>query len=245
MDRTASRRVAGIAIAGRSGMSIQPTAMDAGLISAEAVKTMLRADPDILHGDPELLDELGLRRDAANLVEFGPVALSKVAAAHQRESSERKRLESVARANFLAQTQTHAAVIDLLESRNLSDLARRIDELARLRFGLAAGVICLEGPGEVPHGWRALIEGQVSLILGPRRLAAMGHAPTALGLFGEIAPQIESVALIRLAIWEPAREGLIAFGSDDPSAFTADMGAELVSFLARVAERTAERWPAP
>ena len=136
-------------------------------------------------------------------------------------------------------------MVDLLESRNHSDLARRVDELARLRFGLAAGAVALEGPGRVPAGWRALVEGQVDLILGPRKLALMGHAPTALGLFGDRAPLVGSLALVRLAIWEPAREGVIAFGSADPNAFTADMGADLVAFLARVVERTAERWPVP
>jgi hypothetical protein len=51
------------------------------------------------------------------------------------------------------------------------------------------------------------------------------------------------MALVRMAIWEPARQGLIAYGSPDENGFTEDMGAELVSFLARVVERTAERWP--
>ena len=40
-----------------------------------------------------------------------------------------------------------------------------------------------------------------------------------------------------------ARQGLLAFGSTDAESFTEDMGAELVAFLARVVERTAERWP--
>ena len=71
----------------------------------------------------------------------------------------------------------------------------------------------------------------------------MGFAPTALGLFGERAETIGSMAMVRMAIWEPARQGLLAFGSADPEGFTADMGAELVAFLARVVERTAERWP--
>ena len=226
--------------------------MDAGQSAAnpkdldvEAVKLFLRANPDLLRQDGALLTDLGLRSSVANVVDFGPVALSRVAAAHRRESGERKRLEAVARANFQAQAQTHAAVIDLLESRSHTDLARRIDDLARLRFGLEAGIIGLEGPGQAPSGWRAFVEGQVDLLLGPRRLALMGRVPTALGLFGDAAPRIGSVALIRLAMWEPAREGLIAFGSNDEAAFTADMGADLVTFLARVAERTAERWPPP
>jgi uncharacterized protein YigA (DUF484 family) len=71
----------------------------------------------------------------------------------------------------------------------------------------------------------------------------MGFAPTALGLFGERAEQVRSMAMVRLAIWEPSRQGLLAFGSADDEGFTPDMGAELVAFLARVVERTAERWP--
>jgi uncharacterized protein YigA (DUF484 family) len=211
----------------------------------EAVRAYLRARPEAVTGDPELVTALGLRPTAPNVIEFGPVALSRVSAAAKRESTERRKLEAIARANFAAQAQTHAAVIDLLEARNHADLARRLDELTRLRFGLAAGALALEGPGRAPAGWRALVEGQVDLILGPRKLALMGQAPTALGLFGERAHEIGSLALVRLAIWEPARQGVIAFGSADPNAFTADMGSDLVAFLARVVERTAERWPLP
>ena len=155
----------------------------------------------------------------------------------------RRELEETAQANFSAQAQTHGAVVDLLEARNHSDLARRIDELAQLRFGLVAGVAALEGPERVPAGWRVMAPGQIDLIVGEQRLAAMGFEPTALGLFGERAGQVRSMAIIRMAIWEPARQGLLAFGSDDEQGFTADMGEELVAFLARVVERTAERWP--
>ena len=116
---------------------------------AEAVRAVLRAHRDLVREDGELLAELGLRLDVANIVDFGPVALSKISAAHRRESSERQRLEAMARANFAAQSQTHAAVVDLLESRNHADLARRIDELARLRFGLARGQAACR-PGGAP-----------------------------------------------------------------------------------------------
>ena len=211
----------------------------------EAVKAHMRANADLLREDGDLLTDLGLRIGVANVVDFGPVALSRVTAAHKREAGERKRLEAVAQANYEAQAQTHAAVIDLLESRNLADLARRMDELARLRFGLASGVVALEGPGETPPGWMSLLDGQIDLILGSGKLALIGPAPTARGLFGVLAPVIGSVAVVRLAIWQPARQGLMAFASTDPDAFTADMGVELTAFLARVIERAAERWPAP
>jgi len=211
-------------------------------IDPAAVRRFLAENPEFLIADAGLMATLGVAVAQDNIVEFAPMARAR--ADHQREAEQRQMLEEVARANFAAQAQTHGAVVDLLEARNLSDLARRVDDLARTRFGLSAGVIALETEGLPPAGWRPLVEGQVDLLLdGPHRPARMGFAPTALGLFEPGAGEIRSMAMVRLAIWEPARQGLLAFGSDNPDAFTPDMGAELVAFLARVVERTAERWP--
>jgi hypothetical protein len=223
--------------------------MDAGTIAkqpgleTDEVRRFLSDNPGFLRDDPALLAELGLRPDAANVVDFGPAALARVHEAHKRESRARETLEATARANFAAQAQTHGAVVDMLDARNHTDLARRVDELAQLRFGLAAGVVALEGPDRTPAGWRMLVDGQIDMIIGHDRVALMGFQPTALGLFGERAETIRSMAMVRMAIWEPARNGLLAFGSADEDGFTEDMGAELVAFLARVVERTAERWP--
>jgi uncharacterized protein YigA (DUF484 family) len=188
-----------------------------------------------------LLADLGLRLDAANVVDFGPVALSRVSAARERESTARRRLEAMAQANFAAQAQTHAAVIDVLDACSLPDLAARVDQLARNRFDLIVGALAIEG-GESPEGWIPLVEGQADLILGVGRSARLGCLPTAAGLFGPHAPDIASAALARLSLPNTDRQGVIAFGSADPDAFTPDMGAELVTFLARVVERTAHRW---
>ena len=188
------------------------------------------------------MQALGLRPDAPNIVEFGPAALSRATQAHRKESHVRRHLEAVARANFDAQEQTHEAVIELLGARNHADLAYRLDALVRARFGLAAAVLALEGPDRVPAGWRALAEGQCDLTLGRGKATRLGNVPTALGLFGG-APDIASLALIRLSLWEPSRAGLLAFASTDADAFSPDMGHELIDFLARVVERTAERWP--
>lgn len=211
-------------------------------LEPSAVRRFLADNPAFLHEDQGLLDELGLKVAAGNVVDFGPAALARVHAAHQREATQRQQLEETARANFAAQAQIHGAVVDLLDARNHADLAARLDHLAQHRFGLAAGVIALEAE-RVPAGWKMLVEGQVDMILGDHGLARMGILPTALGLFDARQNEIQSMALVRMAIWEPARQGLLAFGSRDPEGFTADMGSELVAFLARVVERTAERWP--
>ena len=209
----------------------------------QEVRAFLMADPELIRDDPDLLSELGLRPHASNVIDFVPPALARRALAHVNEVAARKEMEAVARANFSAQAQTHAAVVELLEARNHADLARRLDDIARLRFGLLAGVIALEQPGRVPAGWRDLPEGMTDALLGPQGLTRMGPPIYGDVLFGETGGQVQSLALVRLAIWEPARQGVLAFGSPDPEGFTRDMGAELVAFLARVVERSAERWP--
>jgi hypothetical protein len=208
----------------------------------EAIRAFLRRRPEFLRDDPELMQALGVRPDAANVIDFGPAALSRAASAHRKESSVRRRLEAVAQANFDAQSRTHEAVIELLGARSHSDLAMRLDALARAHFGLAAAVIALEGPERTPAGWRPLAEGQCDLTLGLGKPARLGTVPTARGLFSA-ADQVGSVALIRLSIWSPGRAGILAFGAEDDTAFAPDMGHELIDFLARVVERTAERWP--
>ena len=208
----------------------------------EAIRTFLKGRPEFLRDDPELMQALGVRADAANVIDFGPAALSRAAQAHRKETSVRRRLEAVAQANFDAQSRTHEAVIELLGARNHSDLAIRLGALAKAHFGLAAAVIAIEGPERTPAGWRALAEGQCDLTLGPNKPARLGVVPTALGLFAA-GDNVGSVALIRLSLWSPGRAGILAFGAEDETAFAPDMGHELIDFLARVVERTAERWP--
>ena len=207
-----------------------------------AIRAFLRSRPGFLRDDPELMQALGLRPHADNVVEFGAEALSRVARAHHQESTVRQRLEATARDNFEAQERTHEAVLALIGTRCHADLALTLDELARDLFGLSAAVIALEGPERVPAGWRVLVEGQVDLTLGEGAAARHGVAPPALGLFGPAAETVGSVALVRLLIGEPARAGVLAFGAESPETFSADMGHELIDFIARVVERTAERW---
>ena len=212
------------------------------------IRAWLQAHPQTLLDDRSLLEEIGLKPHGRNVVEFGRAALTRLEAAAEREADARKRIEAVARANFAAQTQTHVAALDLMEARNPSDLARRLDGAAQGRFGLAGAAIALEKPGAVPFGWKSLETGGVDKLLGEHGLTWLGPNFDGLGLFGACADEVKSVALIRMAPVFPGdepgvRPALCAFGSPDEEGFTPTMGCELVAFIARVVERTAERWP--
>ena len=213
------------------------------------VRAWLQANPQTLADDRSLLEEIGLKPHGRNVVEFGRAALTRLEEAAEREADARKRIESIARANFAAQTQTHVAALDLMESRNHSDLARRLDAVAQGRFGLAAAAIAIEKPGGVPFGWRGLEIGGVDALLGDNSLTWLGPMFDGLDLFGPATEQAKSIALIRMAPHlggerpEEARPALCAFASSEEEGFTPGMGCELVAFIARVVERTAERWP--
>ncbi|WP_333590696.1 DUF484 family protein [Brevundimonas sp.] len=209
------------------------------------VRAWVQAHPDSLTGDAALLQEMGLEA-RGKVVDLGRAALTKLEAVAEREAGARKQIEMVARANFAAQTQTHAAALDLMEARSHADLARRLDAAAQARFGLAAAAIALEKPGGVPFGWRGLIAGKVDRLVGDDGLHWLGENFEGLDLFGSAEDQVKSVALIRMApqfAGGAARNALCAFGSPDIDGFTPAMGCELAAFITRVVERMAERWP--
>mgnify|MGYP003625274806 FL=1 len=212
------------------------------------IRAWLQTHPQFLLDDRSLLEEIGLKPHGRNVVEFGRAALTRLEAAAEREADARKRIEAVARANFAAQTQTHVAALDLLEARNPSDLARRLDAVAQGRFGLTGAVIAVEKPGGVPFGWRSLEAGGVDGLLGEHGLTWLGPDFDGLDLFNTPENTVKSVALIRMTPHFPgadaaSRPALCAFASPEADGFTPEMGCELVAFIARVVERTAERWP--
>ena len=57
-----------------------------------SVRAFLVNHPNLVREDAELMDELGLKLNAANVVEFGPAALARQIDAHRRESSARLQL---------------------------------------------------------------------------------------------------------------------------------------------------------
>ncbi|MGA9659335.1 MAG: DUF484 family protein [Asticcacaulis sp.] len=193
--------------------------------------------------DAELMNALGLQAKARHLIDFGPAALSRLEARALKDFDQRRQLEMTARANFDAQSQTHALCLSLMEARNHSDLARRLNDEVRRRFGLIAATIALEDTGTVPLGWQTLDYGGVDYIVGETGLSLLGPEGVCRVLFEDNVKRIKSAAVMRVAMWREGRPGLVSFGSSDYDGFSPDMGAELVAYVARVVERVADRWP--
>jgi uncharacterized protein YigA (DUF484 family) len=61
-------------------------------------------------------------------------------------------------------------------------------------------------------------------------------------VFGSAASLVRSAALLRLRPGRSVPAGLIALGARSPDFFHPRQGTELITFLARVAERCIHRW---
>ena len=207
------------------------------------IKARLPDFTDELKKDPEFLDQMGLSVRKRNLIDFGPAALSRLEAKAMKDFDLRRQIEATSRANFDAQTQTHQMVLTLLGARNHSDLAQKLASEARARFGLVTARIALEATAPVPLGWMSLEDGGVDYIIGEGTDALLGPEGACRVLFGEDIKRVKSAAILRLSLWREGRPGLVAFGASDFDGFRADMGAELVLFVAHVIERLAARWP--
>jgi len=213
------------------------------LDSWQAMRRYLIEHADDIKGDAALLEALGLQSKTKHLIDFGPAALSRLEARALKDFDVRRQLEMTARANFDAQSQTHSLILNLMEARNHSDLARRLNEEVRHRFGLVAATIALEDTAPVPLGWKTLDYGGVDYIIGETGLSLLGPEGVCRVLFDDDVKRIKSAAVLRIALWREGRPGVVAFGSSDFDGFSPDMGAELVAFVARVIERIADRWP--
>ncbi len=209
----------------------------------QTLRRQLTRHADALHRDKALLDALGLQPKTRHLIDFGPAALSRLEQRALKDFDVRRQLEMTAKANFDAQNQTHGLVLSLLESRNHADLARRLNEESRNRFGLVAATIALEDTAPIPLGWQTMDDGGVDYIVGETGLSLLGPEGVCRVLFGDDIRRIRTAAVLRIALWREGRPGLVAFGSSDAEGFSENMGAELVAFVSRIVERVADRWP--
>ena len=209
----------------------------------EAIRLRLPEIAQNLKSDTVLLEQLGLQLKKSRLIDFGPAALSKLEVRALKDFDVRRQLEQTARANFDAQAQTHELVLSLLESRNPTDLAIRLNAGLVDQFGLVGATICIDETGPIPYGWMTLADGGTDYIIGEGQDSLLGPEGACRAVFGDKIDRVKSAALVRICLWREQRPGLIALGSSDFEGFSDDMGNELIVFVARVIERVAARWP--
>lgn len=207
----------------------------------ENIAEYLRGNPDFLNRHPEILATLDLSSQSGNVVDFQQMMVAKLRQDKQRSEDRQRTLVTNARSNMIVQARVHAAVVRLLEARNLDELAEIVASELSIMLEVDVVALCLESPSFMEiantNGIRNLPAQTIDQYMGDRDALLEANIAGDANLFGPAARLVKSQALLRLHIADNIPDGLLAFGSRDPLLFADSQGTELIGFLGDVIER--------
>ncbi|MEQ8404766.1 MAG: DUF484 family protein [Oceanicaulis sp.] len=216
---------------------------DAETDAVEALRAQLRADPEIVTGDPALMAAVRDALAGEEVVDLSQRARAKLERELARARATNEALIALAKANLAVQSQVHGAVLAVMEAESLAALDRKLAGRAAGALGVDIVRLFIEGHAPLKAG--AAIQGcapdLVDALVGDKA-ERLGPIDTrfADALYGPMGPGLRSEALARLEI--AGRPGVLCLGARDGKAFTPDQGADFLHFLGRVLERRIAPW---
>ncbi|MGY6628675.1 MAG: DUF484 family protein [Oceanicaulis sp.] len=218
-------------------------ASGAGFTDPAALRDYLRAHPELITSDPELLARVNEAITQSGAIDIAAHARRKLEAELARARATNAALVALAKANLAAQAQTHAAILAVMETDSLEALDRKLAGRAAGALSVDVIRIFIEGCTPLP-GARAIrpcSPDLVEALLGARS-EKLGPVDTRFSdaLYEGQAPGLRSEALVRLEL--ARRPAVLCLAARDARAFTPDQGADLLHVFARVLERRISPW---
>lgn len=220
-------------------------------LSADEVKAYLRQHPELLANDPDLISALvpPSQSTGRNVVDMQHFMIGRLQNQVRLLRDIQSDLIEATSLNSLAREQVHAAALKLLDARSFEHMieyATTADGLARM-LGIRAATLCIETANGVSgigiRGVRVLEPGGVDRIVGTgERCRLAAHVRGSRGLYGHLAEEVHSEALVRLDFSPASPPGLLALGGFEPEQFHPDQAVDLLEFLADVVERCVRQW---
>ncbi|MBX3489548.1 DUF484 family protein [Parvibaculum sp.] len=220
-------------------------------ISAADVTAYLRRHPELLANDPDLIASLvpPSQSTGRNVLDMQHFMIGRLQGQVRMLRDIQSDLIEASSLNSFAREQVHAAALRLLDAESFEHLieyATGPEGLARV-LGVRAATLCVETANGVAgigiRGVRVLEPGGVDRIMGiGERCRLAAHVRGSRGLYGPLAEEVNSEALVRLDFAPGAPPGLMALGGFEPEQFHPDQAVDLLEFLARIVERCVRRW---
>ena len=225
-------------------MTEQAARQKAGELTRESVAEYLRDHPDFLVDQDELLRSLTLPHDSGRAISL--VERQVHLFREQRDTLRRELVEllSIARHNDRLFEKSKRLLMQVIEARNLNEMAAAIDDSIRGDFGLDAASILLftdQALPEVSQGALHVVSpGQAearlgSLLDGERAVCGQFREAEREFLFPDREDPIASVALVPLRHDELV--GVFAVGSCQPGYFDQSMGSLFLSYISDTLSR--------
>lgn len=217
--------------------------------TADEVAAYLRAHPNFLNDHADLLEVLTppVRRAGDGVIDMQHFMLDRLRKEVDRLRSYQSELINTTRSNLSVQTRIHAAVVAIIAADSFERLINLVTREMASLLDVDAVTLSVEtsahGATPATPGVMLLAPGSVDALLGrgqPARLRS--GTPGDPAIFGPLAHQIQSAAMVRIKPSASAPDGVLAFGSHDPNGFSEDQSTELLFFLAQVLEHTIRAW---
>jgi len=222
-------------------------------IAPETVKAYIRANPGVITDDPDLLCALipAARSDDGAVLDVQRIAIDHLKSQSKELIRQRDRAFDTLRQNSVTGRITENAILAVLEARNFENMVRVVTKILPSMIEVDHIVLCMEEFDRAAATMAMIQEIGIHIVPECTVDAALGEGGNSLlksktkgikTLFGEVADDVQSYALLRLAISPDAPPGLLAIGSSLPNTFHPSLGSDMLEFLSRVIERQIGSW---
>lgn len=154
----------------------------------------------------------------------------------------------VSRLNMNSVTRIHDASLKVLEARNFPGFIQAITMDIAAILDVDAVSLVVESDASTAAtamnaaGIRVVPQGTITGWMQGKTSILQDDINGSEAVFGGAARLVRSQAILRVDISEETPPAILAFGSRDPEMFREGQGTELVSYLARVIERSFRLW---
>ncbi|BDX00970.1 DUF484 family protein [Maricaulis maris] len=224
-------------------MSNDETNSQTAMMDPDSVRSFLIANPDFVREDAELFSLIVETPRSDGAIDLGAAARDKLRDELRQLRSLNASIVETARANLATQSQTHMAVLALLEVDSLSGLDKKMSTRLTGALGVDVCRVLIEGHAPLQNAESILgaAEGFVGTVLGDHvEMLGPIDPANAHALYGQQGARVSSQAIVRLDF--NGHDGLMALAARDAHLFESGQGTELLNFLARAIERMVVQW---
>jgi len=232
-------------------MTDQAARQKAGDLSRESVAEYLRENPDFFVDQDELLRSLTLPHDSGRAISLVERQVHLFREQRDTLRQELVELVSIARQNDRLFEKSKRLLMQIIEARNLNDMAAAVDDSIRGDFGLDAASVILFTDQELPGDSRGALhvvspeaarERLGGLLDGDRAVCGQFRESERSFLFPDREEPIASVALVPLRAHEPVGSvndlvGVFAVGSCEAGYFDQSMGSLFLTYISDTLSR--------
>ena len=209
----------------------------------------LTRNPDFFNRNADRLNRLleGGGGGDARVVDLRSFLVQRLRNEVDRLAGQHRALISAARANQNSINRVHTAALFLLDAPSFHGLIETVttDLSVLLDLDVAALAVECDGrdlPPVLASGVRLVDAGFVAQCLGSARVLLMGDCEGDPAIYGPGAGLVRSQVLVSLDVSPETPPCLLALGRREPDMFQTGMPTDLITFLARVLERSIRQW---